>query len=90
MIIEKYLPLGSVVLLNGGKKRLMIYGRRQRQAGEDREWDYAACLFPEGNIDASQTYLFDHEQIERICYLGLCDEEEMQYQDNFLQKEEQQ
>ena len=44
---EKYLPLGSIVLLKGAKKRLMIYGRKQKEADTDEIWDYIGCLYPE-------------------------------------------
>lgn len=82
--MDKYLPLGSVVLLKGGSKRIMIYGRKQIQVGTDTEWDYIACLFPEGNINEEYTYLFNHDQIERIIFLGLQDEEELYFRDKVL------
>ena len=55
--MDKYLPIGSVVLLKEGEKRLMIYGVKQKESGTDKIWDYVACLFPEGNIDLKHTYL---------------------------------
>ena len=79
--MEKYLPLGSVVLLRGGKKRVMIFGRRLRDAESGRSWDYVACPFPEGSMGDDYTYLFDQAQVERIFFLGLQDDEEMLYQD---------
>ncbi|WP_374018205.1 DUF4176 domain-containing protein [Paenibacillus thiaminolyticus] len=51
----KLLPNGSVVLLKGGKKRVMIYGRLQKTGDTDKLWDYIACLYPEGNIDPNQS-----------------------------------
>ncbi len=77
--MEKYLPLGSVVRLHGGEKNVMIYGRRQRQVDNGDEWDYVACLHPEGNIGEEFTYLFNHDQIDRIIFLGLTDEDEIAY-----------
>lgn len=82
--MDKYLPLGSVVLLKGGSKRIMIYGRKQIQVGTDIQWDYIACLFPEGNINEEYTYLFNHDQIERVIFLGLQDEEEFYFRDKVL------
>ena len=35
-----YLPIGSVVRLFGGTKKLMIYGRKQIQLGTKKKWDY--------------------------------------------------
>lgn len=45
---KNLLPIGSVVLLRGGEKRLMICGRIQTRAGSDKVYDYSACLYPEG------------------------------------------
>lgn len=79
--MERYLPLGSVVLLKGGKKRVMVFGRRMQEADSGRSWDYIACPFPEGNMGEEFTYLFDHEQVERVFFLGLQDEEEIAFSD---------
>lgn len=75
--MKNYLPIGSVVILKNGKKKVMIYGRRQRRVSEpDREYDYIACLYPEGNIDENYMYLFDNENIEEVVYRGYSDAEE--------------
>ncbi|WP_374021047.1 DUF4176 domain-containing protein [Paenibacillus thiaminolyticus] len=42
-------------------------------------WDYIACLYPEGNIDPNQSYLFDHSQIETVFFTGYQDMEEVAY-----------
>ena len=42
------LPIGSVVLLKGANKRVMICGRIQARAGCDKVYDYSACWYPEG------------------------------------------
>lgn len=34
--MKELLPIGSVVLLKDGKKRLMICGRIQRKVGEEK------------------------------------------------------
>ena len=80
MNYEKYLPIGTVVMLKGGKKRAMITGFCSI-SGEDRTkvFDYSGCLYPEGFISSNQTLLFNHDQIEKIFYLGLSDEEEKQF-----------
>jgi hypothetical protein len=76
---SKYLPIGSVVLLVNGNKRVMIYGRRQQQVSNGTIWDYVACLYPEGNITENETYLFNHDQIQQIYHIGYIDEDEKQY-----------
>jgi hypothetical protein len=79
--MEKYLPLGSVVLLAGGDKRVMIYGRRQRAEADGEMWDYVACLYPEGNLTVEYTYLFNHDQIEQVYFVGFQDGEELAFRE---------
>lgn len=74
---EKYLPVGTVVMLKGGSKRVMITGFCAIDGSNPNQiWDYSGCLYPEGILSASQTALFNHEQIEKIYHLGLADDEE--------------
>lgn len=79
-MIDKYLPVGSVVLLKGGKKRVIIIGRDRRDEAGEKSWDYLACLYPEGFLGEEYAYLFDHEQIERIFFIGFQDGEELAFQ----------
>ena len=75
--MKEYLPIGSVVLLKNGEKKVMIYGRRQRRVTEvDKEYDYIACLYPEGNIDENYMYLFNNENIDKVIYRGYSDAED--------------
>ena len=74
--MDKYLPIGSVVLLKNGRKKIMIYGRKQMHVETGEEWDYLACLYPEGIINEEFMYLFNHDQIDKVYYLGYEDEEE--------------
>lgn len=76
-ISEKYLPVGTVVMLKGGSKRLMIVGFCAIDgANPNQIWDYSGCLYPEGILSSNQAALFNHEQIEKVCYMGLADDEE--------------
>ena len=77
---EKYLPIGTVVMLKGGSKRVMITGFCSiEENNKEKMWDYSGCIYPEGFLASNQTFLFDHEQIEKIYYLGLVDEEEKEF-----------
>jgi len=80
---EKFLPIGTVAMLRGGTKRVMITGFCSVNA-EDPEkiWDYSGCMYPEGFLSSEQTCLFDHDQIIEIFHLGLIDEEENQFKEN--------
>ena len=68
--MKEYLPIGTVVRLKEGEKALMIYGLRQIHAESGEEYDYVACLYPEGNISDDYTYLFNADSIEEIYYKG--------------------
>lgn len=79
---EKFLPIGSVVMLKGGKKRVMVTGFCSvDEKDKEKVYDYAGCLYPEGMITSNQTLLFNHEQIEEVFHLGLSDDEEKQFKE---------
>lgn len=81
---EKYLPIGSVVLLKKAKKRLMITGFAVRSDNApDKVFDYVGCLFPEGMLSADKNLLFNHEDINVVYALGYSDDEQKRYM-NFL------
>lgn len=81
---EEFLPVGSVVLLNGGEKRVMICGRIQAQAGADVIYDYSACYYPEGIIDPKSMFFFNRDAIETVYFRGYEDQEELDYRHNVL------
>jgi len=71
----KYLPIGSVVLLEGGTKTLMITGYNMKEK-EDSEkvYDYVGCAFPEGFMEEIFA-LFDDKQIQNVLFVGCMDGE---------------
>lgn len=83
-IKEKYLPIGTVVILKGATKRLMISGFCAiDNSNKDKIWDYSGCIYPEGFLTSDQICLFDHDQIEKIYHIGLSnDEEEKEFKEN--------
>lgn len=77
---EKYLPLGTVVLLKGGKKRVMVTGFCVVSPEiEKKVFDYCGCIYPEGYLNSAQNCLFNHDQIDKIYHVGLVDDEEMKF-----------
>ena len=72
---KKELPIGTVVMLVGGSKKVMITGYRSKNADADRVFDYNGCIFPEGLMENIYC-LFDASQIEDVLYLGLENEEQ--------------
>lgn len=82
MIYEKYLPIGTVVMLKDGKKRIMITGFCCiDKNNEEKIYDYSGCLYPEGIISTDKNLLFDHIQIKEIYHIGLIDNEEKEFKE---------
>lgn len=80
MKIKDLLPIGSIVLLKEGEKRLMINGIMQNDAGGTRQsYDYLGILYPEGHIGEGFQYLFNHEDIDNIVFRGYEDEERAEF-----------
>ncbi|MCM1244430.1 MAG: DUF4176 domain-containing protein [Roseburia sp.] len=67
--MKNLLPIGSVVRLKEGMKYLMLIGILQEDE-EGNSYDYIACVFPEGYIDEETFFLFNHEDIEEVEFLG--------------------
>jgi len=79
---EKFLPIGTVVLLKGGKKEVMITSycifpnntEVQKDGSEvkatKKMYEYGGCIYPEGILDSNMVCAFDHNQIEKICHMG--------------------
>lgn len=80
-IKEKYLPVGTVVLLKNGKKRVMVTGFCVTPEGKDEAFDYSGCLYPEGFLSSNQNCLFNHSQIEKVFHMGLIDDEEIKFKE---------
>ena len=76
-----YLPIGTVVTLANGTKPIMIYGRKQMQEGNERIWDYVACLYPEGNLGDQYNVFFQHEEIGEVYHYGLESAEDQKVQE---------
>lgn len=79
MSIKELLPIGSIVLLKGGKKRLMIFGIKQTDNENGIEYDYIGVMYPEGNVGEAGQYLFNHENISEIFFRGFEDEEREEF-----------
>ena len=75
--LKKYLPIGTVCLLKNAKKRVMVTGfaAKGKETG-DKMFDYIGCLYPEGVISSDKNLLFNHDQIDKIFYMGYVDDEQ--------------
>lgn len=80
---DKFLPIGTVCLLKGGKKRVMIAGYCVISKEQpDVIFDYNGCLFPEGIVSLDNVLAFNHDQIDKIYYMGYKDENDREFMDN--------
>lgn len=70
-------PLGSVVILEGGEKKVMIIARgvAMKQEGEMQYFEYGGCLYPEG-LMGDQILYFNGENIQTVTAEGYSDEED--------------
>lgn len=76
------LPIGSIVYLKDGVKKLMILNRGPVIQNNDREefFDYSGCIYPIGfNID--EIFYFNKDNIDRIVFEGYSNEEEVRFQE---------
>ena len=81
-----FLPLGTIVLLKGGSKRLIITGYcAYDKSNQTKAYDYCGCLYPEGVITSDQLALFDNAQIEKVFFVGYSDEEDKQFKNKLIQ-----
>ena len=85
--VNDYLPIGSVVLLKEGEKRLMICGIKQTAENvQFEEYDYIGVLYPEGHIDDEHIYLFNHNNIDKIFFRGYEDTERKEFIESLEEK----
>ena len=79
-MLEQVLPVGTVVMLKGGMKKLMIMGYQQSTTESlIKVYDYIGCKYPEGFIDTEDLVLFDHSDIDHIFSLGLQNAEQIEF-----------
>ena len=73
---EKFLPIGTVVLLKGGKHPVMITAYCVfATATKKNIYDYGGCLYPQGIVDSNIVHAFNHDMIDKIIFKGYETEE---------------
>lgn len=72
-----YLPLGSIVIINGGIKKYVIIARglQVKIDGGQHFFDYGACMYPEGMI-GDQIIYFQHSNIKKVIFHGFSDDDD--------------
>ena len=80
--IRDLLPIGSVVRLKEGKKKVMVFGIKQTDKATGQEHDYIGVVYPEGNMGEELQFFFAHDSIEEIVFKGFEDKE----RENFINR----
>ena len=79
---KKYLPIGSVVLLENTSQRVMITGFCVKSKQKEMSvYDYIGCLYPDGVFSTKNNLLFNHDKIQKIFAIGYSDEEEKKFKE---------
>ncbi len=84
--MKKFLPLGSIVTLENGNKKLMICGRVQVYEENQQTYDYCACLYPQGIINPNELYLFNNDDVDTVYFVGMQDNEEFAFREYINEK----
>lgn len=73
----EFLPLGSVVNLNGNVNKIMIIARALSVMvkGKPYFFDYGGCLYPQGLVGDAVVY-FNHSEIARTVYQGYSNDDD--------------
>ena len=70
-MFKELLPIGSVIILKGNIKKLMITGIKIAKADEPSTYyDYMGVFFPEGYVGDNSNFLFNHSDINDVVFLG--------------------
>lgn len=80
--VRELLPVGSVIRLRGAKRCLMIYGICQTESKTNKDYDYIGVIWPEGSIGAKTHVLFNHCDVEEVCFTGMDNE----YRQEFIER----
>jgi hypothetical protein len=62
----------------------MIYGRKQKHLESNKEYDYIACLYPEGNLRADKCVFSIMRILQKLFIGGVTDEEGEVFTNKYL------
>ena len=87
---EKFLPLGTVVLLNGGTHRVMIVGYSfvDPEIDARKMFDYIGAFYPEGIFSLEKIMAFNHSDIKEISFIGCNDADYVKFNTQMLKVNE--
>lgn len=80
-MIKDLLPIGTIVTLQGGVRKIMIIGVKTTIRDEPEViYDYIGVLYPEGFLGDEGNFMFNHSDINDIIFKGYNNPE----RENFL------
>ena len=85
---ERFLPIGTVVMLENGEKEVMItsycvFSKAQYMDEniENDMFEYGGCVYPEGILDTDVSIVFNHDKIKEVLFMGYETEQQKQFSD---------
>lgn len=85
---KELLPIGTVVILRGGLRKLMITGIKVANVDTlEKVYDYIGVLYPEGFMGGKSNFMFNHSEINDVVYRGYTNPERDEFI-NFLEEQE--
>ena len=70
-MFKNLLPIGSVIMIKGGVKQLMITGIKVSTEDQPETfYDYIGVFYPEGYIGTQSCFLFNHDDINDVVFKG--------------------
>lgn len=67
--MKELFPIGTVVALKNAEKPMMIIGLLQKRS-DGKFFDYLGVPFPEGYVMEEAVFLFNHEDIDDVKFIG--------------------
>lgn len=81
-MFKNLLPIGSVVFLKNGFKKVMVVGIKPINSEKPEEaYDYIGVLYPEGYISNNINFLFNNDDINDIVFRGYENRERKEFID---------
>ena len=85
---NKFLSIGSIVKLKKIDFDIMIIGFCVKAKDEEKIYDYLGCMYPVGLISKDEYLFFNHDDIDRVIYLGYTNELDKEYKSMLLKEME--
>ena len=76
---EKFLPIGSVVLLKEAVQKVMITGFLLKNEEDGQVYDYCGCIYPFGELSLNAAMMFNHDKIDTVFFKGYTNDEEVMF-----------